>query len=37
MKIELTQNHKSIQGIETPELPDFAVLIGRNGEARRNC
>jgi len=34
MKIELTQHHKSIQGIETPDLPDFAVLIGRNGAGK---
>lgn len=34
MKIELKQPNKSIHQIETPELPDFAVLIGRNGAGK---
>lgn len=34
MKIELKQPHKSIHKIETLELPDFAVLIGRNGAGK---
>ena len=34
MKIQLAEHHKSIQGIETSELPDFAVLIGRNGAGK---
>ena len=31
MKIELRQHYKSIASLYTDELPDFAVLIGRNG------
>ena len=31
MKIELKQPYKSISTLTTEELPDFAVLIGRNG------
>ena len=31
MKIELKQRHKSITDLNTEDLPDFAVLIGRNG------
>ena len=34
MKIELTEPHKSIQTLRTDELPDFAVLIGRNGAGK---
>ncbi len=31
MKIELKQRHKSTTDLNTEDLPDFAVLIGRNG------
>ena len=31
MKIELRQRYKSIETLTAEELPDFAVLIGRNG------
>ena len=31
MKIELKQPYKSISTLTTEELPDFAILIGRNG------
>ena len=34
MKIELRQPYKSIQTLETQELPDFAILIGRNGAGK---
>ncbi len=34
MKIQLTAHHNSIQEIETCELPDFALLIGRNGAGK---
>ena len=34
VKIELTHPHKSIKEIETTELPDFAVLMGRNGAGK---
>lgn len=34
MKIEITQPYQSIHAIETTELPDFAVLIGRNGAGK---
>ena len=34
MKIELKEPHKSIQTLTTDELPDFAVLIGRNGAGK---
>ena len=34
MKIELRQPYKSIQTLETEELPDFAILIGRNGAGK---
>ena len=31
MKIELKLPYKSISTLTTEELPDFAILIGRNG------
>ena len=31
MRIELKRPYKSIATLKTEELPDFAVLIGRNG------
>ena len=31
MKIKLNHTHGCIQSLEPVELPDFAVLIGRNG------
>ena len=34
MKIQFKQQHKSIADITTVELPDFAVLIGRNGAGK---
>ena len=34
MKIELKQPHKSIATLTTDDLPDFAVLIGRNGAGK---
>ena len=34
MKIELTQPYHSINEVQTTELPDFAVLIGRNGAGK---
>ena len=34
MKIELKQRHKSITDLNTEELPDFAILIGRNGAGK---
>ena len=34
MKIELKQPHKSIAALTTDDLPDFAVLIGRNGAGK---
>ena len=34
MKIELRQQYKSIATLETEDLPDFAVLIGRNGAGK---
>ena len=34
MKIELRQSYKSIAALTTEELPDFAVLIGRNGAGK---
>ena len=34
MKIELNQPYKSIESLVTEELPDFAVLIGRNGAGK---
>ena len=34
MKIEFRQCHKSITDLNTEELPDFAILIGRNGAGK---
>ena len=34
MRIELRQRYKSIEVLETEELPDFAILIGRNGAGK---
>ena len=34
MRIDLKQPHKSIMSLTTEELPDFAVLIGRNGAGK---
>ena len=34
MKIELKQQYKSITSLETVDLPDFAILIGRNGAGK---
>ena len=34
MKIDLQRPHKSITTLTTEELPDFAVLIGRNGAGK---
>ena len=34
MKIELRRPHKSIEDLTTEELPDFAILIGRNGAGK---
>ena len=34
MRIELRQPHKSIETLTTEELPDFAILIGRNGAGK---
>ena len=34
MRIDLKQPHKSITTLTTEELPDFAVLIGRNGAGK---
>ena len=34
MRIELRQRYKSIGTLSTEELPDFAVLIGRNGAGK---
>ena len=34
MRIELKQSYKSIETLATDELPDFAVLIGRNGAGK---
>ena len=34
MRIELNQQYKSITTLTTEELPDFAVLIGRNGAGK---
>ncbi|MXY51909.1 MAG: ATP-binding protein [Gammaproteobacteria bacterium] len=34
MKIELTQPYQAISEVDTSELPDFAVLIGRNGAGK---
>ena len=34
MKIELRQPYKSIIDLDTEELPDFAILIGRNGAGK---
>ena len=34
MKIELKQRHKSITDLNTEELSDFAILIGRNGAGK---
>ena len=34
MRIELNQEYKSIATLTTDELPDFAVLIGRNGAGK---
>ena len=34
MKIEFRQRHKSITDLNTEELPDFAILIGRNGAGK---
>ena len=34
MRIELNQPYKSISTLTTEELPDFAILIGRNGAGK---
>ena len=34
MKIELKQAYKSVSTLATEELPDFAILIGRNGAGK---
>ena len=34
MRIELRQPYKSIESLKTEELPNFAVLIGRNGAGK---
>ena len=34
MRIELNQPYKSIVDLTTEDLPDFAVLIGRNGAGK---
>ena len=34
MRIELTKKYKSIEILTTEELPDFAILIGRNGAGK---
>ena len=34
MRINLKQPHKSIASLDSEELPDFAVLIGRNGAGK---
>ena len=34
MRIELRQPYKSITNLTTEELPDFAILIGRNGAGK---
>ena len=34
MRIELKQPYKSIAALTTEELPDFAILIGRNGAGK---
>ena len=34
MRIDLKQPHKSITALTTEELPDFSVLIGRNGAGK---
>ena len=34
MRIELGQPYKSIETLATEELPDFAILIGRNGTGK---
>ena len=34
MRIELKQPYKSIEALTTEDLPDFAVLIGRNGAGK---
>ena len=34
MRIELRQPYKSIATLETEDLPDFAILIGRNGAGK---
>ena len=34
MRIDLKQPHKSIAALTTEELPDFSVLIGRNGAGK---
>ena len=34
MRIELNQPYKSISNLTTEELPDFAILIGRNGAGK---
>ena len=34
MRIELRQPYKSISSLTTDDLPDFAVLIGRNGAGK---
>lgn len=34
MSIELRQPYKSIHALRTEELPDFAILIGRNGSGK---
>ena len=34
MKIELKQPHKAIYSLDSAELPEFAILIGRNGAGK---
>ena len=34
MRIELKQSYKSIETLATDELPDFAILMGRNGAGK---
>ena len=34
MKIELNNPYKAIKTLETEELPNFAILIGRNGAGK---
>ena len=34
MRIELRESYKSIETLTTEDLPDFAILIGRNGAGK---